>query len=146
MRMSSITDFPGIGAHQLRHLGVWRVPARRVVVDLAVRDFGVGRDDLVDLGEDRRRVEPVRQTDIHFEVAVRREHVDLKPAMHDARVDGDAARDFGCTRALGPVDSRGRLVESCSEIARLGRRDILEDLGAPMIFAAIAVALLLAWV
>jgi len=63
-------DFSGIGAHQLRQLGVGRAPARRVEEDLPVRRLRVGRDDLVDLGEDLWRVEPVRQSDVHFETAL----------------------------------------------------------------------------
>src|SRR6516162_10670731 len=52
-------DFPGISARQSRHFGVGRAPARRVVEDPPVRDFRIGGDDLVDLCEDLRRLEPV---------------------------------------------------------------------------------------
>jgi hypothetical protein len=48
--------------------------------------------------------------------------------VHDARIDCNAPRDPGGARTLGPIDGRGGLFECCGEVARLGRRDILEDL------------------
>jgi hypothetical protein len=66
--------------------------------------------------------------------------------MHDARINGNATSDPGCTFALGPIDGWGGLVECRGEIAGLRRPISSRISSSPMIFAAIAVALLLACV
>ena len=85
----------------------------------------MGRHDLVDLGEDLRRVKSVWQPDVHLERAMRGDHVDLQAALHDPGVDGDATQDLRRTQAVGFVDNISRLIERSRKIASLRRRNVL---------------------